>query len=193
MKYLFICIIFSLTSLCHSQIYTRQIGESLQQFAEKSKPNANSLLKGDVLETDLWYRDKKIIFCFYKTSTKLNGDEETSVEGYLFVPTENNKYNRIYIDSYFPEGNDANVASVFFANADKDAVKELVIICKWPQKLALNEGNLFQVFVYDNLNLKKNQNKLLPLQNINDKFKIEFDGYQDGKKKIAKFSTPLEK
>ena len=78
---------------------------------------------------------------------------------------------------------------LFFLQMLTKMLKELVIICKCPQKLALNEDNLFQVFVYYNLSLKKNQNKLLPLQNINDKFKIEFDGYQDGKKKIAKYNT----
>ncbi len=188
MKYFSIIFLLFSTFYCQSQVFIRDTDESLQQFAEKSKPDNKAILKGDVLETDLWYRDKKIIFCFYKTSAKLD-DEDTFTQGYLFLPVETNKYKRILIDNYDPEGNDAKIESIFFVNADKDAVKELVIICKWPQKLALNEGNLFQVFVYDNLDLKMNQKKLVPLQKINDKFKIEFDGYQDGKKKTAKYNT----
>jgi hypothetical protein len=190
MKYYSIIIFLFFTFYCKSQIFSRNPDESLQEFAEKYKPDSKAISKGDVLETSLWYQNKKTIFCFYKTYTK-SDEEDNFLQGYLFLPLEANKYKRILIDSYYPEGNDASIESIFFANVDKDADKELIIICKWPQKLALNKGNLFQVFAYDNfdVNAEKIQKELVPIQKINNKFKIEFDGYQDGKKKLAKYNT----
>lgn len=184
MKHLIIGFFFILTSLSYSQIFEKNGVESLEEFAEKAKPNPDAKLKGDVLETNLWDKLKKTIFSFYK----IDGDEP-SINGYVFVQLESTKFNRILIDSYLQEGSDANIESVFFANADKDPEKELFIICKWPQK----NGNLFQVYCYDNLDLNiKKQKKLTPLRSIDKMFTLEFEGIQDGIKKIAKFNTAVK-
>jgi hypothetical protein len=191
MKYILFFTLYFFANFSYSQIFEKLKNQTIQEFAEKSKPNPDATIQGEVLETGFWMSNKKVIFCFYKTIDDVNSKTaEPSVQGYVFVPLENNKYNRVYIDSYLQEGSDAKIESVFFANADTDLNRELFIICKWPQNLSCHSGNLFQVFGYDNLNSNfASQKKLLALSKINKKFNAEFEGYQEKEKKLAKYNT----
>ena len=58
-------------------------------------------------------------------------------------------YTKILIDTITPDGGDPEIISVFFANADKDIEKELIVLCKYPQVHYDYGGDFYETFIYD--------------------------------------------
>jgi hypothetical protein len=194
MKYLLLVLTVLISPQVSGQLFQKNKTETIQEFVNRVKPNDSATITGDVIETTLWEKDKKIIICFFETEVKINDtDIEPCTEAYAFIPTNNNNYNRILIDDYLQEGANVQITSVFFANVDKDVKKELVIICNWPQRHYDVSGNLYQTFFYDNLDLNiTNQKKIIPITKFDKYFKIEFDGNSEGKIVKAKYTTATQ-
>lgn len=178
-----------------AQTFQRDIGETKEDFVKRIRPIQNAEIQGEVLEVKQWNNLANPIFAFYEyieegiEKGKPNGLKYSYVDGYLFVPTENNRYKKIFVDSYAEEGATAYVESVFFANVDKDSDKELGVLCSWDQSMHYGiSGKLYQVYFYD---FPKSNDKNPKLKPINVKgFKFEFDGTNDAdKKSVAKFNT----
>jgi hypothetical protein len=73
------------------------------------------------------------MIAFYDTEFEQAGQGYRQVAGYIYLLESANRYQKILIDNFGPEGGDPKIESVFFANADKDETKELIVICSWPQ------------------------------------------------------------
>ncbi len=146
----------------------------------------NNFLNNEIVETNKWLTGVNTIFVF-ETQKNVESLEE-NIEGFVYIFENNRTYKKVKIDTYEPEGRNANVEFFFFYNVDKDTEKELVVLCSWEQQLkAVAEGKLYQVFIYDNY--VKGSNELVPLIEFNNLFGIEFEGVQEGRKVTAKFKS----
>ncbi|UQB70291.1 hypothetical protein [Epilithonimonas zeae] len=178
-----------------AQTFQRNVGESREDFVKRIKPIQNAQIQGEVLEVKQWNNLANPIFAFYEYSEegiekgKPNGLNYSYVDGYLLIPSENNRYNKIFIDTYAEEGATAYVESVFFANADRDADKELGVLCSWDQSMHSGiSGRIYQVYFYDFPKATDKISKLKPIQIKG--FDFEFDGTNDaGERSVAKFNT----
>lgn len=167
-----------------AQTYERKNQETVQDFISRNKPAGTTVVLDNALETNLWDPAKKVIVAFYHVDRKENnGTEkwvEPYVEGYVFVPIQNNIYKRVFIDSYGQEGADAEIEAVFFANANKDKAKEFFVICSWDQSShATLAGKLYQAYVYDNINFNNPPAELTPLKQFDKIFGMEMEGHGD--------------
>ena len=76
---------------------------------------------------------------------------------------------------------DTNIESVFFANADKDKVKELIIISTVVHRLQyLYEGTEYSTSVFDDFKIGKTPKKLEELYDMNNKLSGGLEGYMEG-------------
>lgn len=187
--------LLTLATASYGQIFKRAAGESKEDFAARCKPADTAEITGNVLETKLWDGNRNMIFAFYMvTRTEHNGTKswtEPYVEGYVFVPRADGAYQRVFIDRYGQEGADAEIRSVFFANADKDAQKELVILCAWDQSRHYGiSGALYQAYIYDDIKEGNKTEALHALTGFEKIFDMEFDGTNDaGEASKAHFTT----
>lgn len=179
-----------------AQTFQRQTSESPEAFVERCKPTGEEVtVKGDVLETPYWDSSHLVIIAFYRCSHPLKQHGQTwddaTVDGYVFVPTGNNNYQRVLIDSYGQEGIDADISSVFFANADKDKQRELIVLCTWDQSHHYGiSGSIYQAYIYDNIDYKKIPSSLKGLKQFDKIFEMESDGTNDsGESSHAKYTS----
>ncbi len=177
-----------------AQTFHRNAGETAAEFASSILPNDSARLVGQVLETKGWDSTKNCIIAFYAATIQMTPPQkeafkENVVLGCMFVPLTDGQYRRVWIDTFMEEGATPYIESVFFANADKDKTKELVILCSWDQnRHATISGKSYQVFFYDQLNVAKLPDNLKPLHHLDKIFKYEFEGTNDaGQKSIAKY------
>ncbi len=195
MKSLYILFSIFLAGCWSAQTFQRNVAESKEDFAKRIKPVQNAEIQGEVLEVQQWNTLSNPVFAFYEYSEKgiekgkSNGLNYSYVDGYLLIPTGNNRYKKIFIDTYAEEGATAYVESVFFANADHDADKELGILCSWDQSMHYGiSGKIYQVYFYDFPKSSDKVSQLKPLS-VNG-FDMEFDGTNDsGERSVAKFNT----
>jgi hypothetical protein len=86
------------------------------------------------------------------------------------------------------EGGSAAVAAIAFANADRDAEKELVVILTWPVAHHDVHGTLYEVRLFDDLH--PSQTALAPLPKLSRHFGSECDcDWTDGSSKRFGFKT----
>lgn len=127
-----------------------------------------------------WCKDtaSKIIICFY-------GDDEIII-GQLLIPISKNQYQKVLIDTlnYSEEADmrNLNIESVFFANADSDKERELVVMFTiMPGKDlrgtdAYLDGFYYNTYIYDNPNLAHIPERLTYFQGLSSIFSFTFDG-----------------
>lgn len=167
--------------------YVRNKNESARDFILRIN-NSNIDLNHPIIETDNWIKNENIIIVF--KNIELTNDLGNNVTGNIYYSNNKVEYKKVKIDTYEPEGNNANIETIFFYDVDGDFKKELIILCSWNQRIKeIAEGKLFQTFIYDNLKPNNTKIKLLYLERESDYFGIEFDGIQDGKLVTAKFKT----
>ena len=126
-------------------------------FASRIKPDSSEFAHA-VFETKSLNINKNLIVAFYKKTiyevrqmpTYIDHDNYDIIIGYLYVPISNNNYRKVLIDTISSDGGDPEIISVFFANADKDSTKELVVLCKYPQVHYDYGGDFYETFIYDN-------------------------------------------
>jgi len=155
------------------------------EIAESLKPK-NSKIVHQVIQTNIW-NIKNVIIAFYETRYVDPEDkykhENQYVEAYLLIPDANEKYRKVLIDKFQDDNVDTNIESVFFANADKDAEKELIILSTVEHRLQyLYEGIEYSVSIYDNFS---ERNIPQEMKTLNLPIVGGFDGYTeaDGKSK----------
>lgn len=201
MKYLqalLICFLFLSSSM--AQNFHRNAGETAAEFASSILPNDSARLVGQVLETNDWDSTKKLIIAFYAATVQMTAPQkeafnQKAVLGFVFVPLADGQYKRMLIDTFMEAVSRPYIESVFFANADKDKAKELVILCSWnlggfTSRIA---GKVYHAFLYDHLNFAKLPERIKVLHHLDKTFKPEFDGVGDGaKKSIAKYKSAEE-
>jgi hypothetical protein len=146
MKHLLFLLLVCSTTLCLGQPYQRLNGETIEAFVMRI--TESSRLAHPVIETNEWDSTHKSAIYFLPVPTP----EGPALIGYVLVPLSMTKYRRVLIDTFFQEGGDPKIETIFFANSDKDKEKELVILTSWPQNHsgAGLVGTLYGTFIFDN-------------------------------------------
>lgn len=164
-------------------------------IAEKLKPK-NSTIVHDVIATDLW-NAKNVIIAFYETRYVDNDKRHRQfVECYLLIPHAKDKYEKILVHEFQDDNVDTKIESVFFANADEDREKELIIISTCKHRLPyLYDGTEHMTDIFDNTDLSRKNSKksLKKLSNMSEKLTGGFEGFRDGDPNAkAKFKNAFE-
>lgn len=180
-----VCFIFD-----YFNIYSQE--NNAQIIAKEFQPT-NYTITHSPIKTKLW-NIENVIIAFYETPIYHKYEnmtyEHNLVKGYLLIPN-NNTFKKILIDEYEDDNVDTEILSVFFANADNDKEKELIILTGNTHRLEyLYNGTEYSVYIYDNISTKDIPEKLSVLTNPKfDVFNINFEGTLDDKNHKAKFKT----
>ena len=177
-------------------LLTTTLGFSQQtdakSIAQKFMPK-NSSLAHAVIETSVWDFPKATIAFYTEDLTLEYKDivyERQAVNGY-FIWNDGKTDRKILIDHFEDDNVDTKILSVFFANADNDKQKELIILTANTHRLQyLYDGTEYNVYIYDDISIKNLPKKFTLL--INPKFDVfnqNFEGFQDDKNHKAKFKT----
>ena len=195
-KILIACILVFNALVAQPQIISRAKGDDKIAFLRKNGPPGLAFsenLVPQTIETKEWSLRNAIIG-FYERSYKLQGDnyEYVDVLGYLFFPIDSNSYQRVFIDTFENEGGTAEIASIFFANADTDPAREMVILIKWPCVHYQIDGNLYETRIFNNVPASSIPRKMVYLKQASKKVSGGFDGYREGENVISKYKTSQE-
>jgi hypothetical protein len=174
------------------EVVNRLANETAETFAKRN--GAGAELAHEVIETEAW-GNKKTIIAFYNTEVKEKaGDTAHEVAGYLFMSDRDpNTYRKIFINNFEEEGDQPKIESVFFANADKDAARELVVICSWRQQHYDVSGTLYGTYVFDDFSTQAAPEKMKLLKGISEKVSGGCDcQYKDGTRGTKKYETAAE-
>lgn len=192
-----IIILLFWTTLSFGQIELslRKDNETAKQFAERQKPE-NSTLVNKVLERK-WNGNSVIIALYdiiYKLPLQRDPDQRTyhKIQGFAYFKLDKNTYSKVTFGTIDTEGCNPSVETVFFANADTDKVKELIIIVSWDQRYHDVNGTLYSTYVFDDETIEKT----LALKFLEEISK-NLDGgcectWIDGTNKKSKFKTAAE-
>lgn len=195
--FLNIAILLFWTNLSFGQIQlvTRKDNETAEEFAERKKPE-NSTLAHKVIETK-WNGNSTIISLYdisYKLPEQNDPDEQTyhKIEGFVFSELGENTYSIVTFGTIDTEGGDPLIQTVFFANADNDKSKELIIVASWEQKHYDFNGTLYGTYVFDDETIEKTLD-LKFLEKISKKLAGGCEcSWSNGTNKKAKFKTASE-
>lgn len=178
-----LCVPFS-----YGEEVKRLENETLENFAKRNGP-PQSQLAHTVIETEAWGH-KKTVIAFYDTEFTDSHSTYQRVAGYIFLPQSPGTYRKILIENFEPEGGDPKIEAAFFANADKDAAKELIVICSWPQRHYDFQGTLYGTFVFDDLRPGTNPTRLNFLEGVSKQVSGSCEcNFRDGPRKRSKYKT----
>jgi len=108
---------------------------------------------------------------------------------YLF-PKSNKTYEKILINNFEEEGDTPHIEAVFFANADKDKAKELIVICSYLQRHYDVNGTLYSTFIFDDRRPGINPIRLSFLEDVSELVSGGCDcEWRDGRRKSSKYKT----
>jgi hypothetical protein len=113
--------LFSLQAAAQEAAYSRAHGESLGQFAARIIPRGKKLVH-PVTEGDFGPAKGALLVLFAD-------DEFRPFTGWVLVP-EAGGYRRVVLPQPESMWNYTEVQAVFFANADRDSARELLILCE---------------------------------------------------------------
>lgn len=181
------------TTYSFGQLVQRNDNETTEQFAERHKPE-NSTLTHKVLETK-WNSLPVIISLYdqtYKLPIKNDPDQQTyhKIVGAVFVQSDKHNYSKTTFGTIDTEGDNPSIETVFFANADTDTTKELIIIASWEQRHYDVSGTLYGTYIFDYELTSTIEWKFL------EKISRKLDGgcecsWRDGTSKKVKYKTAL--
>jgi hypothetical protein len=161
-----LCLVFGCAAITRADTVNRAKDESATDFARRLAPETGEMV-GDVLETEA-FGTKRAVIAFYKLDFKAKYDY-TEVHGYLYMPRTGDEYDKVLIDKFEEEGDTPKIESVFFANADKDAAKEMVVICSWRQQHYDVSGTLYATYIFDDISGNKSPPRLMHLKKVSEK------------------------
>ncbi len=181
------------------QIVKRIPGEPKVQFAVRCRPIYSEIsdeLAAKAFEFKEWTTDKAMI-AFYSQKYTLEIEDAPSKEckrmlAYAFMPTGTDTYKRVLIDTFSNGEWPARIVATFFANADTDSKKELVVLAASDQKDKQGTGVSYTVKVYDNTFTKTFPGRLRKLEEVNKQLESGFEGTLNGKPSKARYKTEKE-
>lgn len=190
LPYALICFLLIVVAMpARSQTLSRQPGETAEAFVKRAFTIEE--LPHPVIETGEWDSTKKVIIFF-------KNEDVDNVTGYLLTPVAENKYSTTLIDTFYQQAAQLlpTIETVFFANADKDSAREIVIITKaqshspryWDEQFY---GYYYNTFVYDNPATVKPVKRLLYFKSISEHLSGDEEGKTFDKKtgKVIKKET----
>ena len=181
-------------SFSFGQLVQRNDLETAEQFVKRFKPEGSTLTH-KVLETK-WNGFSVIISLYdqiYKLSIQKDSDQNKyhKIIGAVFIQLDKNSYRKTTFGTIDTEGGDPNIETVFFANADTDKAKELIIIASWEQRHYDFNGTLYGTYVFD-YDLAKSKLDWEFIEGIGRKLDGDCEcNWRDGTSKKSKFKTEL--
>lgn len=174
----------------------RNENESAEVFANRIKPDSTEIAH-TVFETKQLVAGKSVIIAFYERTiyevkqmeTYVDRSEYKEIDGFMFVPISDNKYKKITIGSILADGGDPEIISVFFANADKDDNKELIVLSKIDQHHYDYGGAFYETYIFDYSTDKK---EFKCLNKLSELFWGCECGWREGRTEKAKYKTANE-
>lgn len=121
---------------------------TLQAAIERTVPHGTPPESIHRLKSD--WNGQAVVFVDYPVMVKYDGDDKADIHLTAFVPAVK-EYRAVNIDTLEHEGGDAEISAIAFANADKDAAKELIVLVTWPVRHATVSGTLYEVRIFDDL------------------------------------------
>lgn len=181
-------------TLSFGQVVERFDNETPEQFITRFQPE-NSISPENVIVT-IWNTTPVIIAFYDQTytldSNKTHREEYHRIIAVAFMQERTNSYRKILIDIIENEGGTPHIDTVFFANADKDIQKELILIVSWPVRHYDVNGTLYETFIYNDLP-SNTQTTPKYLQYISEKLSGGCNcNWRDGTHKKAKFKTAAD-
>lgn len=192
-KYLTALSLLLTASFSYGQKVERLENEDAQVFVDRMMPDSMAPAH-HIIETNRWCYPKKMIVATYgyNDTTDVNGgtNKFNRIDGHVYLPAGKNKYRDIRFGPITEDGGYPEIVSVFFANADRDTTKELIVLCKYFVKNYDFEGYFYQAFIYDN---PTREALLLPyMEDLSRKFYGMEGGWRDGRINKAKYKTGKE-
>lgn len=179
------------------QTVKRIPGEGDLQFAVRVRPLYSELpgeMMSKVKATNEWTPNIASVIAFYTQrfyDENDNGKALYRTLAYMMIPNGKGTYKRAIIDTFFNAGFPVTIANVFFANADSDQVKELVIMATSVQKDKEANGTMYINKVYDDIG-KLVPGKLKRLEAAAAQIEGGFEGQKSGKPFKARNKTEKE-
>jgi len=176
------------------QIVTRIPGEPAVQFLTRVRPLYTQFAGKDqrIVETSEWSQTPALL-TFYTQHYFLPESEDPLKEHsrtvvWLFTPTVKDTYKRMFVDTFNTDDGVLKPGAIFFANADSDQAKELVIMATVQQNTAAGRGTRYINRVYNNV-APPLPGRLMRMDDANTGIESGFEGTLNGKPSKAKFKT----
>ncbi len=179
------------------QIVKRKEGEPALQFAVRCRPLYSELpqeLMLKVMEVNEWGGEPSVVAFYTQHYTAEDGTQPKDCHrtlAYIFVPTTKDVYKRLLIDTIGSGEKPLKITNVFYANADSDNVKELVICATATEKNKQVSGTVYINKVYDNI-VRPLPGKMKRLETATAKIEGGVEGTNEGKPSKAKYKTEAE-
>lgn len=166
---------------------------NLEKIALEFKPKAHAIAHQPI-KANFW-GIKNAIILFYDTvitdTSEYGTYSHNRIQSFILIP-DGSSYKKILIDEFEDDNVETEILSVFFANADEDSEKELIILTSNTHRLQyLYDGTEYTVYFYDNFNSNKIPEKMKSLRNPKlDIFsKNNFEGFLDDSDYISKYKN----
>jgi hypothetical protein len=172
-------------TLSQGQTIQRKPTETASQFVARLKPRTRQLAH-PALETTAWSGQKTIIALYGYDDLADANTGYNRIDGHIYLQKSPGQYRDISFGPIEEDGGYPEILSVFFANADTDVAKELIILCKYPQKHTDYEGDFYETFIFDNPGLKT---QLTYFKKTSEKFTGCECEQTNGKNEVAKYKT----
>ena len=179
------------TALYGFSIFAQSADEIAKQFQPRHSEIAHPVIQTRVSDI------ARVVLVFYSTTLYHYYQDITCqrqvADGYLLV-SRNGTHQKVFIGR-FEDGNvDTEILSVFFANADYDEDKELIVMTATTHPLQyLYEGTHYNISFYDTFSEKYIPNELPPVHNkVTESFSNNFEGLLDDKYQTAQFKSAAD-
>jgi hypothetical protein len=186
MKYIlhFIALLF-ISSHSFCQNIQRQENETAEVFINKVIPDS-AVLAHQIISTNIWTKKSKSFIAFYEDKRKKTNSHCNEIIGHLYFSLDNRNYKDLIITSVEEDGGCVEIVAVFFANADKDKEKELVVLCKYEQRHYDYNGAFYETLILDD---PVNDDELTYLEDTSKRFFGCECSWREGKTEIAKYKN----
>lgn len=134
-----------LTASAPSSDWRFEPGETPAHFAARVLGHPES----DVNVVDAPWNGRRTLFADYQRSERQKDYTVTYRELFALVQQPDGAWRKITVTTGEEEGGEAEVAAIGFANADRDAERELIVILKWPQQHYDYGGAFYEVRLFD--------------------------------------------
>ncbi|GAA4466544.1 hypothetical protein GCM10023093_20800 [Nemorincola caseinilytica] len=178
------------------QMVKRGTDEPIRQFATRCRPLYawyTDEMGARSMETTEWTAEPAVLAFYMQNYTVGTGDidfkDNKRILAYAFMPVGKGSYKRVFVDSFSNDGNPVKVEAAFFANADSDATKELIIITTSTVKNRQVSGTFYATTVYDLTSSRVFPARLRRLEGIGEQLSGGLDGSRDGKPATAKMKN----
>lgn len=180
------------------QTVKRLPGEPDLQFAVRVRPLYSEMtqeLAGKIKSSEEWTNIPAVIAFYnqryYSVEEGMKPELKYRTLAYMFIPNGKGAYKRTIIDTFANDGLPVKISGVFYANADSDQAKELVIMATSSQKDKHGSGTLYINRVYDDIG-KLVPGRLKRLNNISGQIEGGFEGQREGRSSKAQHKTEKE-